>query len=78
MNYSIEGNIDFYGELLNSLCESTIESKNNRENKNDELCLITQQPLEEHFVTLECNHKFNYLPLFKEIKRQKKFIVHHI
>ena len=71
MNYSIEGNIDFYGELLNTMCESTIAPKDNHENENNNLCLITQQPLEEHFVTLDCKHKFNYLPLFKEIKRQK-------
>lgn len=71
MNYSIEGNIDFYAELLNSVCESTISSKVNQENENNDLCLITQQPLEEHYVTLDCNHKFNYLPLFNEVKRQK-------
>ena len=71
MNYSVEGNIDFYGELLNSLCESTVIAKDNKKNDSKDLCLITQQPLEKHFVTLECNHKFNYLPLFKEVKRQK-------
>ncbi len=71
MNYSVEGNIDFYAELLNSVCESTVSSKVNLESDNNDLCLITQQPLEEHFVTLDCNHKFNYLPLFNEVKRQK-------
>ena len=24
-------------------------------------CLITSQPLTEHFITLPCNHTFNYL-----------------
>ena len=73
MNYSIEGNIDFYGELLNTMCESTIISKDNSKNEseNNNLCLISKQPLEDNFVTLECNHKFNYLPLFYEVKRQK-------
>lgn len=75
MNYSIEGNIDFYGELLNSVCETTIASKDNHENENDDLCLITQQPLEENFITLDCRHKFNYLPLFNEVKRQKSSVV---
>ena len=37
MNYSIEGNIDFYGELLNSVCESTISSKADSENENNDL-----------------------------------------
>ena len=70
MNYSIEGNIDFYKELLESVCETTLDEKKD-EKKEDELCLITQQPLEEHFIVLDCNHKFNYLPLFHEVKRQK-------
>ena len=71
MNYSIEGNIDFYAELLNSVCESTVDTKSRSNDEYNDVCLITQQPLEEHFVTLDCNHKFNYLPLFNEIKRQK-------
>ena len=70
MNYSIEGNIDFYKELLESVCETTLDEKKD-EKQEDELCLITQQPLEEHFIVLDCNHKFNYLPLFHEVKRQK-------
>ena len=29
MNYSIEGNIDFYKELLESVCETTLDDKKN-------------------------------------------------
>ena len=72
MNYSIEGNIDFYKELLESVCETTLDDKKN-EKQEEDLCLITQQPLEEHFIVLDCNHKFNYLPLFHEVKRQKGY-----
>ena len=30
-------------------------------------CLITHQPLIEHFQTLSCGHSFNYLPLYTYI-----------
>lgn len=69
MNYYVEGNIDFYKELFEAVCDNTISKPN--DNDNIELCLITDQPLTENFITLSCNHKFNYLPLFEEIKRQK-------
>ena len=76
MNYSVEGNIDFYSELLNSMCETTINNEKQenqkQENKILDVCLITQMPLEENFITLDCKHKFNYLPLFNEVKRQKQ------
>ena len=54
----------FYEELFKQL-----SSEN--EIINDNLCLITNQPLQDDFVTLECKHKFNYKPIFQEIYRQK-------
>ena len=71
MNYSIEGNIDFYKELLESVCKNTLNNKNDEENKNNNICLITHESLDTDFITLDCNHKFNYFPLFNEIKKQK-------
>jgi len=62
--YNIEGNMNFYDELYKSL-------DNVDEYKND-VCLITNEPLTENYVTLECNHKFNYIPLFNDIKNHKK------
>jgi len=64
MKYIIEGGLDFYEELYKSLDEGD-------EYKND-VCLITNQPLIEIYVTLDCNHKFNYIPLFNDIKNHKK------
>jgi hypothetical protein len=66
-NYIIEGNVDFYHELYNSL---DIQDEYN--NDNDNLCLITNQPLTENFIKMECGHKFNYLPLFNDIKNHKQ------
>ena len=36
------------------------------------LCLITNEPLEEHHITLYCGHSFNYEPLYREVIQQKK------
>tara|TARA_Y100000992_G_C21037398_1_gene383294 strand:- start:54 stop:641 length:588 start_codon:yes stop_codon:yes gene_type:complete len=59
-NYIIEDDIDFYKELNMSSCK----------NIND-TCLITNEPLTNNSITLPCNHKFNYLPLYREICKQK-------
>ena len=63
MKYIIEGNMDFYEELYKSLDDID-------EYKND-VCLITNQPLIENYVTLDCKHKFNYIPLYREVIVQK-------
>ena len=57
--------IDFYKELYKSLCEDEDDDDNNK-------CLITDEPLDEKYsITLECNHSFNYMPLYTEICNQK-------
>jgi hypothetical protein len=66
--YKIEGNIDFFNELYKSLDENEEISKTDDD---DNKCLITNQPLIDKFVKLECGHKFNYLPLFNDIKNHK-------
>lgn len=37
----------------------------------DQTCLITREKLEENHVSLKCGHKFNYVPLFLDIFKQK-------
>jgi len=66
-NYTIEGGMNFYEELYKMLDE---ESPTNE--LSQDLCLITNQPLTENYVTLDCNHKFNYMPLFNDIRNHKK------
>jgi hypothetical protein len=61
--YILEGNINFQEELGKLLDE---ESDNE-----DECCQITGASLKDKYVTLECNHHFNYEALYKEIYRQK-------
>jgi hypothetical protein len=67
--YIIEGSIDFFSELYKSLDE---EENNFKTEKDEEMCLITNQPLTTNYITMKCGHKFNYLPLFKDIETHKK------
>ena len=52
--------MDFYSLLYSESYEN-----------NDEKCLISQESLEPNYITLECNHKFNLLPLYNEVVKQK-------
>jgi hypothetical protein len=63
-HYKIEGNISFYDELFKSLDDESDDGE-------ALVCLISGLPLEDKFVTLECNHKFNYNTIYKELCRQK-------
>lgn len=63
--YNIEGNIDFFDELYKSLdIDDNVED--------DNLCLITNDKLTDNFVELQCGHKFNYIPLYNDIKNHKQ------
>jgi hypothetical protein len=64
MNYIIENNIDFFSEINNE--------NNNNNDSNEDMCLISGEKLNENFITLNCKHKFNYYPLYKEVISQKK------
>ena len=66
--YIIEGGVDFFAELYKSLDTNDCEEKTEDDNN---LCLITNQPLTDKFVTMLCGHKFNYIPLFYDIKNHK-------
>src|SRR6056300_130045 len=44
-----------------------IEDDNEDEmDETEDVCLITGEPLHEKYITLSCNHSFNYIPLMKE------------
>jgi hypothetical protein len=61
--YTIEGNIDFQKELYKMLDEDSDDE--------DNLCQITGLKLDDKYITLECNHKFNYTALYTEICKQR-------
>ena len=64
ITYNIQDIKDFYNQLDNNSLDETKE--------NADVCLISQQPLEEDHITLLCGHRFNYDPLFKDIYNHKK------
>ena len=60
-NIEDDKSLDFQTELLMLLSqESNIE---------DNLCLISNLPLEENHVKLCCGHKFNYASIFNEVMK---------
>ena len=62
--YNIEGGGNFYDELYKSLDDVEIEMV--------DACLISNLPLTDNHVKMECGHKFNYIPLFMDIKNHKQ------
>ncbi len=63
--------LDNWTDLLND--ESNDESdENNYSEEEEEVpshCLISHEVLDENFVSLPCNHYFNFLPLYYELLR---------
>lgn len=59
-------NNDFF-KLLNEELNKDYENKDDNEN----VCLISYEPLEKDHIKLECNHSFNYEPLYNEVYNQK-------
>lgn len=62
--YQIEGGLDFFNELKNMATSVAHQTTSDR-------CLITDEKLTKDHITLKCGHKFNYVPLFKEVIFQK-------
>lgn len=66
--YEIEGGVDFFKELKQMkpsvAATATVSATTER-------CLITDEKLQKDHITLKCGHKFNYIPLFKEVIFQK-------
>jgi hypothetical protein len=69
VKYVIEGGLNFYEELYKSFDEEQADTDASLNDENQ--CQITGLPLTDRFVTMECNHKFNYTALYKEIYNQK-------
>ena len=67
--YEIEGGLDFFKELkqMKSAEKNTV----NAQVDNVDRCRITDEKLRKDHITLKCGHKFNYVPLFKEVIFQK-------
>ena len=55
--------INFNDELMKLLEEEEADD--------DNICLISGEKLEDNFISLECNHKFNYKSIYNEVHKQK-------
>lgn len=66
--YEVEddSHVDFFAALKNLK-----SSPSQAETSDKEVCLITHTPLDAFHVKLVCGHKFNYVPLYQEVLRQK-------
>ena len=49
---------------------SMLEASDDEE---ESMCLISYLPFDENVIRLTCGHSFNYLPLYREIVKQKKY-----
>ena len=76
--YIVEGGFNFYEELYKSLDDTIVDTPTisddtqNTTNDFNNVCLISNLPLTDNFVTLECKHKFNYMPLYNDLVNHKK------
>ena len=57
--------------MNNSTFTNFLETLCDDDESDENTCLISGLPLEENFIKLYCNHKFNYKYIFNEIKAQK-------
>lgn len=74
--YELENDIDFFKELKKITADkmkplSAASESHVMESDTDPRCLITDEKLRKDHIALECGHKFNYIPLFKEVLFQK-------
>lgn len=71
--YTIEGNFNFYDELYKSLddIETDINTNDDTTDNIQKLCLITNSPLTDNHFKMDCGHKFNYIPLYKDLLNHK-------
>ena len=76
--YVIDGDSDgviesnFFSQLKNMFLECKDDNNDNNKNENQgDCCLLTKEPLHPIHIVLECGHKFNYVPIYREIVAQK-------
>ena len=71
MSQEISLNEYFFNELKNIQKNITNKTEFLNDNSTDNICLISQEPLDYTFIELKCGHKFNYIPLYNDIKLHK-------
>jgi len=72
---SSEPKLSFQDMLASFLLEPDLDASKRESDgaRNDnDMCLISQEPLGKHHVKLPCGHSFNYEHIYAEVERQKK------
>ena len=73
--YEVEGGIDFFSQLKEMASQAPApladDTSATADTATTPRCLITDEPLRPDHITLQCGHKFNYVPLFKDVLFQK-------
>ena len=81
----LQNSIDFFSELskiINNtatspetsnliISPSSTPAECNSNSTDNNICLISKEKLHPNHITLKCNHKFNYIPIYKEVYYQK-------
>jgi len=62
---------DFFNKLKWMTQSQCIRDDSVNDTDTDNNCLLTKEALNDIHVTLNCGHKFNYIPLYKEVVIQK-------
>ena len=55
----------------NANTNTNTNNTNNTNTSTNERCLISDEVLDNNYITLMCNHKFNFLELYNEVVEQK-------
>jgi hypothetical protein len=62
---------DFFNKLKFMTQSKCVGDDSVNDTDTDNNCLLTKEALNDIHVTLNCGHKFNYIPLYKEVVIQK-------
>jgi hypothetical protein len=62
---------DFFNKLKFMTQSKCVGDDSVNDADTDNNCLLTKEALNDIHVTLNCGHKFNYIPLYKEVVIQK-------
>jgi hypothetical protein len=71
----MQNSIDFFSELSKIMQSTSVSSSSSAPlslpSTHENICLISKEELHPNHITLTCNHKFNYMPIYKEVLYQK-------
>ena len=70
-NNESTGNIHHENIIVSNNSDDAVDTNDTNNENDDNICLITKDKLQPNHITLNCKHKFNYVPLYHEVVNQK-------